>query len=410
MVPLPPRGEDEVRHQGGREVLGGAPSGSTTQTEPARPDVDQRGVSGGMGLPTDEAQTAETPPRIPGDVVQRFRAQAAAQRQESQRRGGEARGESRGHPSPMDSSIPAMPEQMDMDHEDAAADEQGDQVMGFIGSLQPSIDDEISNIMLQQLGCSGRSYKREKRRGMQKIVSEIYSPPRITAEINRSKSRHLVPGLALDLTVNDPDDGTPWDFNLEVKREKARRLLRQQRPYLLIGSPMCRAFSTWQALNESKSSNAAAIRVARRQALVHLDFAVSLYTDQVQGGRYFLHEHPRGASSWKVPSMEELRKIPGVELTTGDQCQYGAEASSGPQRGSPVMKPTGFLSNAPCLLQELERRCSGRGGDCSRPKGGRHVLCSGKVARDAAIHPGELCRAVLRGTSRQLRADRLLKE
>ena len=88
MVPPPPRG-DEDRHarepsrptNGGREVLGGAPDGSTARPEPLRPDTDQRGVSGGMGLPTDEAQTAETPLRFPGDVVQRFRTQAAAQRE-----------------------------------------------------------------------------------------------------------------------------------------------------------------------------------------------------------------------------------------------------------------------------------------------------------------------------------------
>ena len=105
-------------------------------------------------------------------------------------------------------------------------------------------------------------------------------------------------------------------------------------------------------------------------------------------------------------------KIPGVEITYGDQCQYGAEAKSGPEKGSPVKKPTGFLSNSPQVLKSLERRCSGGEGPwaCSRTKGGRHVLCSGRVAREAAIYPRELCRAVLRGISRQLRDDRRLKD
>ena len=78
------------------------------------------------------------------------------------------------------------------------------------------------------------------------VVSEIYSRPRITQElkIRRSKFRNLAPGLAFDLTVKDPDDGQPWDFSLKSKRDKARRILQESKPILLIGSPMCTAFST----------------------------------------------------------------------------------------------------------------------------------------------------------------------
>ncbi len=39
-------------------------------------------------------------------------------------------------------------------------------------------------------------------------------------------STKLLPGYAFDVTVNDPDDGLPWDFDRPEKREKARRLLR----------------------------------------------------------------------------------------------------------------------------------------------------------------------------------------
>ena len=52
------------------------------------------------------------------------------------------------------------------------------------------------------------------------------------------------PGFALDLTVVDPEDGSPWDFCKKEKRDKARKMQREQRPILLIGSPMCTAFCT----------------------------------------------------------------------------------------------------------------------------------------------------------------------
>ena len=57
-----------------------------------------------------------------------------------------------------------------------------DMDMGFIGSLQPSLDDCVAELLLAQLGA-GRRYVREHRQGARKIISEIYSPPRITKEI-----------------------------------------------------------------------------------------------------------------------------------------------------------------------------------------------------------------------------------
>ena len=52
-------------------------------------------------------------------------------------------------------------------------------------------------------------------------VSEVYSPPRITRDIARTRPAHLSPGLALDLTVNDPDDGKPWDPSQEDQSSQA---------------------------------------------------------------------------------------------------------------------------------------------------------------------------------------------
>ena len=39
----------------------------------------------------------------------------------------------------------------------------------------------------------------------------------------------------------------------------------------------------------------------------------------------------------------------GVEKATADQCQYGSEDA----KGSPIKKPTTFLTNSPELAKEL---------------------------------------------------------
>ncbi len=165
--------------------------------------------------------------------------------------------------------------------------------VGFIGSLEPEPFDVVSELLLQQLGSTGNSYRRETRQAFRGLVSEIYSPPRVTAELRRRPRRHLLPGFALDLTVLDPDDGQPWDFCHREKREKARAMRRRTRPFLLIGSPECTAFSTWQYLNEAKFADTEKLKRERIRAELHLDFVASLYREQVEDGLYFLHEHPR---------------------------------------------------------------------------------------------------------------------
>ena len=50
------------------------------------------------------------------------------------------------------------------------------------------------------------------------------------------------PGLAFDLTTVDTDDGQPWDLSRPDRRAKAERMLDEQKPDVLIGSPFCSRF------------------------------------------------------------------------------------------------------------------------------------------------------------------------
>ena len=45
---------------------------------------------------------------------------------------------------------------------------------------------------------------------------------------------------------------------------------------------------------------------------------------------------------------------------------------------------------------------------CTRPEGGKHTIVQGSVTKGTAKYPRDLCRAVLRGLTAQLRADRRL--
>ncbi len=289
--------------------------------------------------------------------------------------------------------------------EDASAPQQappdGGMDMSTVSEVSP--DEEVIATIINALGCDGKSSRRERKAAAQRILSEVYSPPRITKMLAGMSAADLVPGLALDISCDDPLDGLPWDFSRSEKRDRARSLLRTQRPLFLVGSVMCTAWSSWQQLNAAHDPE------RHQQALVaarvHLQFLLELYQEQMEGGRYFLHEHPAHASSWTEQMVQDLLAIPGVERSDAEQCQYGASVLSGEHTGSPVKKPTGFCSNSPFLLAALSRRCTGHGGACSRPQGGTHILCEGKVAKDAAIYPPGLCRAIIKGATDQLRHD-----
>ena len=271
------------------------------------------------------------------------------------------------------------------------------------------IDDPDCQLMIMSLGAEVGPHRRERRTAARRMVSEVYSPPRVTRAISAMPSCGLVPGFALDLTCSDPDDGEPWDFDRSDKRSKARQLLRDQKPLVLVGSPMCTAWCTWQRLNALRRDGDLVRRELAR-ARIHLDFVVSLYREQLEGGRYFLHEHPDGATSWQEDSIKSLLETPGVGRVTADQCQFGAEVNFGTLRGSPIRKRTGFMSNGEEILNALRSQCTGKEGRCSRRRGGHHALVSGKIARSAARYPPGLVKRIIRGIIAQLKDDGIMKD
>ena len=118
-------------------------------------------------------------------------------------------------------------------------------------------------------------------------------------------------------------------------------------PRLLVGSPMCTMFSKMQNINyERMGKEVWDARMATAEE--HMSFAIKMYEKQHRAGRYFLHEHPRDASSWAMPEMQKLMRRHGVTAVAADMCQFGMKLKD--EIGeAPVKKPTTFLTNCPAL-------------------------------------------------------------
>ena len=131
---------------------------------------------------------------------------------------------------------------------------------------------EIMSTILA-LGGDGKNYRRDRKTAARAIVAEIYSPPRVTAAMKLLPDLRLIPGFALDLTTADVD-GRLWDFDKEM-RDRARRRLSDDKPMLLVGPPMCTAFSTWQRIND-KIRDKFTVDAEKKRAIMHLEFCMEL--------------------------------------------------------------------------------------------------------------------------------------
>ena len=91
----------------------------------------------------------------------------------------------------------------------------------------------------------------------------------------------------------------------------------------MIGSPECRAFSSLQNINARTQEGKMKLEAKVREATKHLYVCTEVYKMQMAAGRYFLHEHPKTATSWVVPCIKGLLGNSQVMTTEIDQCAYG---------------------------------------------------------------------------------------
>ena len=107
-------------------------------------------------------------------------------------------------------------------------------------TIDSASSDDLSLFLVDLLMTEvpGRAYARDKRRAFNKLVSEVYSPARVTEQARKHPEYGLLPGFALDLTTAD-EQGVSWDFDVPARRAAALELVRRTKPLFLIGSPMC---------------------------------------------------------------------------------------------------------------------------------------------------------------------------
>ena len=137
----------------------------------------------------------------------------------------------------------------------------------------------------------------------------------------------------------------------------------------------------------------------KARAPVHLRFACRLYFKQIARGWYYLHEHPRTATSWKLRSVGRFEKYADTIYIDANMCQFGMVTSYKGEQGL-VEKATTFMTNSMEIAARLDRQCS-----MAHKAEHKHLAIWGVRAREAQVYPPALCKAVAEGIQAQKMVD-----
>lgn len=119
---------------------------------------------------------------------------------------------------------------------------------------------------------------------------EVYSPFRVAAAIHKMG---MTSAGSLDLLGG-------CDLLTTDGRLTALSILTYRRPLFLMVSPPCTMYSELTRLWNAKKMRWEDRVIRQRDADLMLKFAMELCRLQGQAGRFWCHEHPHRASSWKM--------------------------------------------------------------------------------------------------------------
>ena len=118
-----------------------------------------------------------------------------------------------------------------------------------------------------------------------------------------------------------------YDFTKASDRKRAWDKIKDEDPFLLVGSPPCTLFSILQelnlAVNRDKPGWLEEFERRKAEAIEHIRFCCTLYQYQLKRGKHLLHEHPWTARSWGLDFIQDLLNDERVHLVEGHMCGFG---------------------------------------------------------------------------------------
>ena len=117
---------------------------------------------------------------------------------------------------------------------------------------------------------------------------------------------------------------------------------------------------------------------------------------QMEMQKHFIHEHPKGSTSWKMPEVQSVASDPRVYSMDGPMCRWSIKARGSKDKEEFTRKQTRWLTRSE--IADVLR------GDGRWKDDRRHVHMSGK-SEAASEYPASLVEAMLGAIKRQMMSD-----
>ena len=200
----------------------------------------------------------------------------------------------------------------------------------------------------------------------------------------------------MDITSGCPVTGTCYDFSELGDRNRAISRICSEKPYVLITSPLCIALSKLTSLRFRHTSRLERKQIANK-AQRHLEFIFKLIMIQHRDGRYFIHEHPGGISSWQAQCVQEVLTVTQATITEFDQCTFGFMATDRDGSLKHCRKRSKLVSTMPAIESIFSGKlCQERH---------EHAHLAEGEAHDTRIYPSQLCKAIATAIKLQRKWD-----
>ena len=159
-------------------------------------------------------------------------------------------------------------------------------------------------------------------------------------------SHGIKPAFMVDLTAPKAD-GTFWDLSAQKEVDLLTRLLRTEKPTLLVVSPPS---SLYEDLRYREPQRETAPKV--RAAWKYLQATLAACKLQLSAGRHFLMELPTGSGGWREQDVREFARMSGVTFTTSQKIGWRLAHDAEDVHIRRVMR---WVTSAPGLMEILRK-------------------------------------------------------
>ena len=163
------------------------------------------------------------------------------------------------------------------------------------------------------------------------------------------------------------------DLREEGERERVMRIVKEQKPRLVLVSYPCKYWTALTNINFRTSQGRRRLEKLRRAERPFLQLCSDVFDEQIDRDDDALGENPRLSASFATPIMRKVLDHPKVDTVVGHGCRYGLKH---PKTGLPLLKPTMWFGTSPEILGELAKQCQGNH---------EHAKCLGEVLLDMLL-------------------------